>query len=126
MTSGLFNGGRASWNPAIIPLIGLAALTIVCILAKTALVLGLSWQCPVMSVLHLPCPSCGSTRALAALSEFQILEALRFNPLIVLSIPAAPIAYLFRNKLAGSRAAWSIFLGAVFTNWLYLLFFLPR
>src|SRR5438105_2199200 len=59
------------------------ALVVVCWAAKFCLATGLSWRCPVMAVLHVPCPSCGSTRAFAALSELRFLDAWRFNPLMI-------------------------------------------
>ena len=46
-------------------------------------------QCPVYHYLHLLCPGCGGTRAVAALLHGQIVEALRLNPLITLLTPVA-------------------------------------
>ena len=41
-------------------------------------------QCPVYRYFHILCPGCGSTRALSALFQGQIFEALRLNPLTTL------------------------------------------
>ncbi len=41
-----------------------------------------------------PCPGCGLTRSLASISEFQIIESIRFNPeglLITLAVLSALI-----------------------------------
>jgi len=46
-------------------------------------------ECPIYRYLHIQCPGCGSTRALAALLHGQIIEALRFNALTTLLSPFA-------------------------------------
>ena len=43
--------------------------------------------CPVYRYLHLYCPGCGSTRALAALLHGRVLEAMHYNPLFVALLP---------------------------------------
>jgi hypothetical protein len=45
--------------------------------------------CPVYFVLHLQCPGCGGTRALAALLHGRLQEAVRWNALITLMLPLA-------------------------------------
>jgi hypothetical protein len=49
-------------------------------------------QCPVFRYLHVYCPGCGATRALAALLHLRIAEALHYNALVVLLVPVL-IAY---------------------------------
>ena len=44
-------------------------------------------QCPVFQYLHVYCPGCGATRALAALLHGRIAEALHYNTLVVMLIP---------------------------------------
>jgi len=44
-------------------------------------------QCPVFRYLHVYCPGCGATRALAALLHARIAEALHYNALAVLLAP---------------------------------------
>jgi hypothetical protein len=46
-------------------------------------------QCPIHQYLHLDCPGCGATRALAALLHGHMLEALRLNALTTLLLPIA-------------------------------------
>ena len=89
---------------------------------------GLTWRCPSIILFGLPCPSCGLTRAFVSLSQFQLLEALRFNPLIVLSLAGVFVAPVFNLRLDifERRAAWIFLAAAVALNWVYLLFFLPR
>jgi hypothetical protein len=45
--------------------------------------------CPFHQLLHLQCPGCGTTRALAALLRGDIVEAMRFNALTTLLLPFA-------------------------------------
>jgi hypothetical protein len=46
-------------------------------------------RCPVYALLHLQCPGCGTTRALAALLHGHFAEALRLNALTTLMLPPA-------------------------------------
>jgi len=46
-------------------------------------------RCPIYLLLHLQCPGCGGTRALAALLHARLTEALHQNALIVLLLPFA-------------------------------------
>jgi hypothetical protein len=46
-------------------------------------------QCPIYAALHLECPGCGATRALAALLHGQLRDALHLNALITLLLPFA-------------------------------------
>ena len=46
-------------------------------------------RCPVFLWLHLYCPGCGGTRALAALFHGRLEEAMRWNALVVVSLPFA-------------------------------------
>src|SRR5665213_3710677 len=48
-------------------------------------------QCPIYRYLHLQCPGCGSTRAVAALLRGHIAEAMRLNALTTLLTPFAVI-----------------------------------
>lgn len=107
--------------------IGIAAIAITGIGAKFCLETGFSWKCPALSVFGTPCPSCGSTRALAALAQLNLTAALRFNPLIVVGVFTLPLLY-FANAVPVQWKAygWPVFGAAVFLNWTYLLLFLPR
>jgi Protein of unknown function (DUF2752) len=46
-------------------------------------------QCPIYAALHLACPGCGGTRALASLLHGHLREALHFNALVTLMLPFA-------------------------------------
>ncbi len=53
-------------------------------------------QCPIHTFLHLLCPGCGSTRALAALLRGHLAEALHLNALTTCALPAALAYALYR------------------------------
>jgi hypothetical protein len=46
-------------------------------------------ECPIYAALHLECPGCGATRALAALLHGGLSEALHYNAMITLLLPFA-------------------------------------
>ena len=43
-------------------------------------------ECPVKSILGIPCPTCGGTRAFVALKSLDIPGALSLNPLVTLGM----------------------------------------
>jgi len=45
--------------------------------------------CPIHQYLHIDCPGCGATRALAALLRGRVAEAMRLNALFVVLLPFA-------------------------------------
>lgn len=94
--------------------------------------------CPTASLLGVPCPGCGLTRATLALLHGNLLGALRFHPLAPLLAPlyfgliaAAALGYvagperrLFRLRLSArwvTPAAWALFV-LVFGVWLARFF----
>jgi hypothetical protein len=52
-------------------------------------------QCPIHELLHLQCPGCGATRAVAALLQGHFIEAMKFNALITLLLPFAAAYGIF-------------------------------
>ena len=111
---------------AIAATIVLSAL-ITAIAAKLCLQHGFAWTCPLIALLNVPCPSCGTTRAFASLANLDPLAAIKFNPLIVLSLFALPFSGLLKRVPSGVRQyGWWIFGTVVVLNWLYLFLFLPR
>jgi hypothetical protein len=91
--------------------------------------------CVFHSLTGIPCPACGSTRALAALAAAHPGEALALNPLITF-VAAGCVALgllstacrlagwrlfsfrLERREEAAARAATALLIGV---NWLYLI-----
>lgn len=102
-------------------------LVVVAAVAKLCLEFGLAWRCPLFALFSVPCPSCGSTRAFAALAGFDLIAALKFNPLIVAGIGMLPLlATVKRWPDWVQRNGWTIFGALVAVNWVYLFLFLPR
>ena len=77
------------------PVIG-AALTVFQLTARTV--------CPVYAVAGLPCPACGSTRAVLALLRGDLMESLRWHPLIFL-LPLLAVLAL-RARRTSPRPRW--------------------
>jgi hypothetical protein len=48
-------------------------------------------RCPVFFWLHLYCPGCGATRALAALLHGRLNEAMHWNAMVVIFFPFAAV-----------------------------------
>jgi hypothetical protein len=65
-------------------------------------------QCPVFEYLHLQCPGCGITRALAALLRGHLAEAVHFNALVTLLLPIAAIygVLCYRRLLQHKALRW--------------------
>lgn len=57
-------------------------------------------RCPVFSYLHVLCPGCGGTRALAALLRLRFAEAIQHNALVVILAPVVAV-YLARARIGG-------------------------
>ena len=95
--------------------------------------------CGLKTLTGLPCPLCGSTRALVAWSRLDILQAFRWNPLVSaacvvlwLWLLGSLSDWAFRTRLVERgthwirRVPWLWLLGtAVLVNWIYLFFRLP-
>ncbi len=65
--------------------------------------------CPVHQYLHLECPGCGSTRALAALLHGHVVEALRLNSLFVAVVLPAVVAWgllVYVRAVRGEAFRW--------------------
>ncbi len=65
-------------------------------------------RCPVFVYLHLLCPGCGGTRAVAALLRGNITDAWRCNALVVGTLPLtlAFIAASYRRALQRKAFCW--------------------
>jgi hypothetical protein len=121
-----FKGLSCAWHGSnLANLVGLiGGVFALCFFARLFLETGWSWRCPMLAAIHVPCPSCGSTRALAALSHGHLFEAWFFNPLLISAIFSAPLVFAFRSRI--KAFGWIPFLALVVVNWFYLLFYLPR
>lgn len=96
--------------------------------------------CGLRTLTGIPCPLCGSTRALIAFSHFNLADAFRFNPLVAAVclfffawlVLSSVDCWLGRNQTARlwqrlQRKPWLILLVAgLLANWIYLMFHLPK
>ena len=111
----------------------LCAACAVAAIAVGAHLLGVT-LCPLRRFLGIPCPTCGTTRAVAALFRGNVREALVLNPLMaaflcvgmpllgvhVLVCGVAATEGLLR-RLSGSRLFWWVVALLAVANWTYLL-----
>lgn len=67
-------------------------------------------ECPLHKYTGLDCPGCGSQRAVHALLHGDILSALNFNVLLVLSLPFLLIHFILRTAslFAKKDLTWKI------------------
>lgn len=69
-------------------------------------------RCPVNSLLHIKCPSCGSQRAIHFLLHGQVYDAMKENVLSVLVLPYVLLAWYARQQQKPGRLV-------AFGKWLY-------
>jgi Protein of unknown function (DUF2752) len=64
--------------------------------------------CPIFKYLHIQCPGCGATRALAALLRGQLAEAMRLNALFLVLFPCAlaGAAECYRRAVRAGEFRW--------------------
>ena len=64
--------------------------------------------CPVYHYLHVYCPGCGSTRALAALLHGRLAEAMHYNPLFVVLLPMLCLfaGFVYWKAAVRNRIEW--------------------
>ena len=64
--------------------------------------------CPVYRYLHLYCPGCGATRALAALLHGRVAEAMHYNPLFVMLLPLLLLlaGVMYWSAVTRNRIEW--------------------
>ncbi|MCI0568065.1 MAG: DUF2752 domain-containing protein [Acidobacteria bacterium] len=98
---------RVTRDPQAVPFpLVFGALAILCTVAAAILVrIPGAWlltplRCPFLALTGLPCPTCGGTRAFAALAGGNLWRALLLNPLVtvtVVGILAAAAGSLWRR-----------------------------
>lgn len=90
--------------------------------------------CLLKNLTSIPCPGCGGTRAVLALTQGHVGEALSFNPLTTSLLLLSPL-FLFawiRNRKRQpadrwhpGRIFWIITLALVLANWCFVIQTLP-
>ena len=117
-----------NWRRALLWAGGLlAAAFLAGIFAGHALRSGLAWPCVFLNVTGIPCPTCGATRTFAALSEFNLWQALKFNPLLTVgALLAGVLPFVWKRIPKPGVGIWVLAGTLVLLNWAYLILFLPR
>ena len=94
--------------------------------------------CGLRTLTGIPCPLCGSTRALAAWSHGKFVGAFQLNPLVAAALWALGLWIILRMLERWLRLGWAarieahaqskLWLLAVLAliNWVYLIFYLPK
>ncbi|MGE0432531.1 MAG: DUF2752 domain-containing protein [Planctomycetota bacterium] len=122
--AGRFDASPAEWTAFAIAV----ALSVGGWLASGSDPSGFAVRCVFHDATGMPCPTCGSTRALLALWRGDLLTALRYNPVgsLVAAVFAAfavylPGSLLWRRRLVlAARLRWIIFgvtFSALFIVW---------
>lgn len=90
-------------------------------------------DCPLRTLAGIPCPFCGGTRAVAAVASGEVVEAVRFNPMVVaglmLVMSLGAVAVLAphrvqtwaRSLTCQSRPAGIAAVALLILNWIYLI-----
>jgi len=100
---------RRSAHLSLVATLSLAVLAAVVLYRFPPTAYGFYPVCPVHEHLHLECPGCGTTRALAALLHGHFAEALRLNALMIGAVlPLAAVYGLFAYMRAvrGGAFRW--------------------
>jgi hypothetical protein len=97
-------------------------------------------RCLLLQFTGIPCPTCGSTRSLAAWTQLDLASAFLFNPLFfaactvlllwsgirLVEIRIARELVSRRHFSFSKNTAWALGAASVILNWLYLCLTLPR
>lgn len=112
------------WQKALVIIAPFAAAAVCGAAAYLILRYVTLWPCPSLTLLHIYCPGCGSTRAVAALLHGDLLLALRQNSVIPVMLLMAVLYYLeYALKVWGVRFRFpvihnKVFITALFVCWL--------
>jgi hypothetical protein len=87
--------------------------------------------CNLRRLTGIPCPTCGATRAGMAIIDGRVLDAIAFNPLVVIGGAIAAVLIALRVALGravrvdlpvwGRRVTWALLAVAFVTNWIYVI-----
>ena len=112
------------WQKALVIIAPFAAAAVCGAAAYLILRYVTLWPCPSLTLLHIYCPGCGSTSAVAALLHGDLLLAVRQNSVIPVMLLMAVLYYLeFALKVWGVRFRFpvihnKVFITALFVCWL--------
>lgn len=81
-------------------------------------------KCIFKSITGLSCPGCGSQRAIHQLLHLHIIEAFKFNPLLIIAIPYLCIVIpleLFKNSGNNKIRKWHTFFCGYYATLIVLI-----
>ena len=82
-------------------------------------------KCVLHEVTGLHCPGCGSTRAVGALVDGRFMDAVRYNPLLIIGGPMILVVVLWKRKRERSAVAgWPVL--TVFLLVFLIVYFIAR
>lgn len=74
-------------------------------------------RCPFYVLTGLKCPGCGTLRGIHALLHLRIVDAFRFNPVMVVSIPLMAVLLISPRSRRSVWMSWSVLL-VVLAYWI--------
>jgi hypothetical protein len=105
-----------------------SALSVVVLTPFLTQLAALAPACTFRQLTGVPCFTCGSTRAVLALKEGLVLEALDYNPLMTLGVVLFILGGILAPWLLPKTAAWKLprrwtlwVAGFFVLNWAYLI-----
>lgn len=85
--------------------------------------------CVIRNITGLPCPGCGMTRALIALSKFEFTKAVRLHPLSLMMLPFGGLLALSPfntslRRLTGKKVFWQLLIAIFLVVYIVRMFLL--
>lgn len=95
---------------------GLAVLLLLVAAAFATALLG-GVGCPVKSLIGIPCPGCGMSRAAVALLRLAPAAAFRYHPMVFLLPPVVLLVLFGKKPLLGTKVRERVLLWSVLGLW---------
>ena len=106
---------RLAFRRLLLLCIGVAALVLVGVLFRyNPEEIPFFPRCPVFMLTGLKCPGCGTARALHSLLHGDLVQAMAFNPILVLAFPLLVLLLLFPSLARSAKLCWGVFAIMVF------------
>jgi hypothetical protein len=83
------------------------------------------FACPLRATTSIPCPMCGLTRACVAIARGDVVDALRYNPGVVLVVVAVVLAIVTPSALLRLRAPTWLLIAGFGLLWIWNVGFNP-
>jgi hypothetical protein len=116
---------RVWWAPLAVGAVW--ALLVVASVVMPRGAAGVATVCAFKRVTGVPCATCGSTRAAAALVRGDVVGALTLNPWVTVVVVGVPVWMLARRTRepvwawTHSRAVWAVMGTGLAVNWVYVV-----